>query len=149
MCKPHPQVYPCPTLLTEFYPEYNHVLIYDNASTHLKHEENALSAQKMPKNTPKVAKTWGIEVSLQDPLTGKIMHKQDGMPKKTKIWMGDACFKDGMPQPLYFLEGHECAGVFKGMAKILEEQGYGDMSKIHAKCKNFKCLPPAINCCCC
>jgi hypothetical protein len=51
-------------ILTEFYPEYDHVLIYDNASTHLKCEEDALSVQKMPKNSPKVGHNWGIEVSL-------------------------------------------------------------------------------------
>ncbi|KAH9959516.1 hypothetical protein BJV74DRAFT_788768, partial [Russula compacta] len=36
-------------ILLEFYPEYNHVLIYDNVSTHLKHKEDASSAQKKPK----------------------------------------------------------------------------------------------------
>jgi hypothetical protein len=38
-------------ILKEFYPEFDHVLIYDNASTHLKRKEDALSALKMPKNT--------------------------------------------------------------------------------------------------
>jgi hypothetical protein len=84
-------------ILTEFYPEYDHVLIYDNVWTHLKHEKDALSAWKMPKNTPKVGKNWGIEVSLRDPLTGKIVHKHDGMAKKTKIRMGDTRFRDGIP----------------------------------------------------
>jgi hypothetical protein len=58
-------------------------------------------------------------VSLRDALTGKIVHKHDGTPKKTKIQMGDACFNNGTPQPLYFPEGHEHAGVFQGMTTIL------------------------------
>jgi hypothetical protein len=117
-------------ILTEFYPEFDHVLIYDNASTHLKRKEDALSARKMPKNMPKVGHNWGIEVSLQDPLTGEIVYKPNGTHKNIKIQMSDARFKDGSPQPLYFPDGHSHAGVFKGMAKILEEQGYGDMSKV-------------------
>jgi hypothetical protein len=31
-------------ILQEFYPNFEHVLIYDNATTHLKHAEDALSA---------------------------------------------------------------------------------------------------------
>jgi hypothetical protein len=123
-------------ILTEFYPEYDHVLIYDDAPTHLKCKEDALSAWKMPKNTLKVGKNWGIKVSLRDPLTGKTVHKHNGTAEKTKIQMGDAHFKYGTPQPLYFPEGHEHTGVFKRMATILEEQGYRDMSKVHAECKN-------------
>ena len=60
--------------------------------------------------------------------------------------MGNARFADGIPQPLYFPEGHECAGVFKGMAMILEEQGFRD---VHAECPKFKCVPNAQACCCC
>lgn len=62
--------------------------------------------------------------------------------------MGDACFANGTPQVLYFLEGHPHAGVFKGMACILEECRLVKGSKLHAECKNFKCAPPAIDCCC-
>ena len=102
----------------------------------------------MPKNSPKVGHNWGIEVSLRDPLTGKIVHKPDGTNEKIKIRMRNATFKDRTPQPLYFPDGHKRAGVFKGMAKILEERGFEDMSNVRAECKGFKCLPPAINCCC-
>jgi hypothetical protein len=31
-------------ILTKYYPKYEHIFIYDNASTHLKHPENSLSA---------------------------------------------------------------------------------------------------------
>ena len=49
--------------------------------------------------------------------------------------MGDATFADGNPQPLYFPPGHERAGVFKGMARILEEQGFLDASKLRANAR--------------
>ncbi len=35
------------------WPQYEHVFVYDNASTHLKRPEDSLSAHRMPKNTPK------------------------------------------------------------------------------------------------
>jgi hypothetical protein len=88
--------------------------------------------------------------SLSVPLTttGKPIYQSDGSLAKVKIWMDDAQFADGTPQPLYFPEGHEHAGVFKGMAVILEEHGFANASKIHAKCKGFKCEPSATDCCC-
>jgi hypothetical protein len=134
------------------WPQYEHVFIYDNASTHLKRPEDALSARKMPKKTSAVGKNWGIEVSKRDPTSGKIIYKPDGSPEKTKIHMSPARLADGTPQPLYFPEGHERAGAFKGMSTILEERGFGNMSKVLAQCKSFKCAPaiPGVpqRCCC-
>ncbi|KAF8958403.1 hypothetical protein BDZ97DRAFT_1906501 [Flammula alnicola] len=95
-------------ILKEFYPEYDHILIYDNATTHLKRADGALSARHMPKNTPKPGHNWA---------TGK--------PERETIKM--------QPQSLYFPDGHTYAGVFKGMATILEE--------LRAECK-------AETCCC-
>jgi hypothetical protein len=62
--------------------------------------------------------------------------------------MGDGKFRDGMPQSLYFPVGHEQAGFFKGMAVILEERGYGDVSNIRAEWPKFKCEKGAHQCCC-
>jgi hypothetical protein len=39
-----------------------------------------------------------------------------------------------VPQELYWPEGHEKAGLFKGMARILTERGF-DVSKLKAQCK--------------
>jgi hypothetical protein len=139
-------------IVRECWPQYEHVFVYDNASTHLKRPEDSLSARKMPKKITALGTNWGIEVSKRDPISGKIIYKPDGSPEKTKICMSPACFADGTPQPLYFPEGHEHAGAFKGMAKILEERGFGDMSKVLAQCKGFKCAPaiPGVpqRCCC-
>ena len=91
---------------------------------HLKHAEDALSAQKMPKGTPKPSKNWDIEISKHDLITGKFEYHTDGSIEKTKISMQIGCFKNGEPQPLYFpmdYPGKNLQGVFKGMAIILEE----------------------------
>ena len=140
-------------ILLKYYPEFDHVLVYDNATTHLKRADDALSARKMPKGTPKPGKNWGIEVSKRDPITGKAVYCTDGSVEKTKILMQDGRFENGEPQPLYFPMDHpdkKLRGVFKGMAVILEERGFGDMSKVRAECKGFKCKPgeTRAQCCC-
>jgi len=84
----------------------------------------------------------------QDPITLKPLCNADGLYQKVKIRIGDARFADGTPQPLYFPEGHAWTSVFKGMVTILEEQGFQNVSKLHAECKGFKCLPGATSCCC-
>jgi hypothetical protein len=137
-------------ILQEFYPEYDHVLIYDNATTYLKHAEDALSARSMPKSIPKHGTNWGIEMSMHDPTTGKLVYCPDGTVEKTKIPMGNAQFGNGEPQPLYFPMDHpniDLRGKFKGMAVILQEQGYTNASGKLAQCKGFKCAPAATDCC--
>jgi hypothetical protein len=66
--------------------------------------------------------------------------------------MANGQFADGTPQEFYFPLGHPRAGVFKGMAIILEERGFegcqGRKGK-RAECEGFKCLPGATDCCCC
>ena len=37
----------------KYYPQYEHIFIYENATTHLKRAADALSARQMPKNIPK------------------------------------------------------------------------------------------------
>ena len=138
-------------ILKESYPAYDHILIYDNATTHLKCPEDSLSARRMPKNIPKPGKNWGIEVSKRDPNTGKLVYRPDRSVDKIKILMRDACFENGDPQPLYFPMDHpdkNLRGMFKGMAVILEERGFSDMAKVRAECKGFKCAPGATHCCC-
>ena len=102
----------------------------------------------MPKNTPKEGNNWGIEVTKRDPNTQKPICNADGSYQKEKIRMEDAQFADGIPQPLYFPEGHAHAGVFKGMVTILEEWGFQNMAQIRVECKGFKCPPGATSCCC-
>jgi len=135
-------------ILAEYFPQFDHLFVYDNATTHLKREEDALSARKMPKNIPKEGTNWGIEITKRNLVTGKPICKSDGTHEKMKIRMKDGQLPNSQPQPLYFPEGHPRAGTFKGMAIILEERGFGDMSKKRAQCKNFACIPGKTDCCC-
>jgi hypothetical protein len=134
-------------ILEKGYPDEEHVLVFDNATTHLKREEDALSATKMPKFTPKLGKNWGVEVVELDE-DCNIVHGADGKVLRTQIRMANAKFADGATQSLYWPDGHERAGIFKGMASILEERGFSDMFKLKAQCKDFKCASDATCCCC-
>jgi len=58
-------------ILKRDYPSIKHLLIFDNATIHLKHPENTLSASWMPKFTPKEGLNWGIEVTKHNE-NGKI-----------------------------------------------------------------------------
>lgn len=60
-----------------------------------------------------------------------------GATVKVRIPMEEAKFADGRRQPLYFPEDHPRAGVFKGMAILLQKRG-----------PEFKCAPPKLTCCC-
>jgi len=88
-----------------------------------------------------VGKNWGIEVFRMSVGTmGSLsMYGPDGKFLKCKVKMIDVTFADGMPQSLYFDASHEQAGLFKGMAVILEEQGLMKESQLRAKCKKFQC----------
>lgn len=138
-------------IVLEKYPDFDHVFVYDNAPTHLKRADDAISARKMPKGIPKAGSNWGIEVSRRHPDTGRLMYSADGKVEKTKILMKDGRFENGEPQSFYFPMDHpnkDLRGVFKGMAVILEERGFTNISNVRAECKGFKCLPGATNCCC-
>ena len=131
-------------ILEQHFPDEDHILIFDNASTHLKRADGALSARKMPKGT---SENWGVEVNVKD-ANGKLVYVPDGKLLKQKIWMEGATLADGTKQSLYLENGHPKAGHFKGMAVILQEGGLIEESKLRAECKNFKCAPGATHCCC-
>ncbi|OAX30645.1 hypothetical protein K503DRAFT_751027, partial [Rhizopogon vinicolor AM-OR11-026] len=126
-------------ILEKHYPDEDHVMVFDNATTHLKRADGALSARHMPKFSPKHGDKWdGTDW---------------GERRQPKNWgvevpMGDGTFADGSPQSLYYPEGHERAGVCKGMGVILEERGYEGALKIRAECPKFQCEKGATRCCC-
>lgn len=134
------------SLVKTTYPHDKHIFIYDNARTHTKQPKNAPSAQYMPKFTPGKGKNWLVEVTKYDD-TGMPLKNPDGSVQKHKVRMADTTW-NGQAQSLYFPEGHHRAGVFKGMAVILQERGI-DIGKKFAQCKDFKCKPGATDCCCC
>ncbi|KAG1750611.1 uncharacterized protein EDB91DRAFT_1244190 [Suillus paluster] len=131
-------------ILEKHYQNEDHILVFDNATTHVKHADDALSARPMPK---KPSKTWDVDVTVTDDNGKPLMHS-DGKPAKKKIPMAPGCLRNGTPQLLYFPEGHPQARWYKGMEQILQERGY-DTKGLLAESKGFKCKAGQKDCCCC
>lgn len=137
-------------ILQRHYPNEDHILVYDNAPTHLKRPSDALSAKDMsmkPTSKKRQSFFFGVKIPVKDEVTGKMVYGSDGAVLKKKIPMTGAKFANGSPQSLYFPPDHQRAGVFKGMKNILNERGI-DVTGLRAQCPNFKCEPPALDCCC-
>lgn len=98
-------------LLNKYQPDEDHVLVFDNMTTHTKRPKGSLSACYMPKNTSNPDKNWGIEVNQHDG-NGKPIYGPNGKILKTKISMVNGWLPDGTPQSLYFDLGPQ-AGLFK------------------------------------
>lgn len=111
-------------IFDERFPTHRAAFGFDNAPTHTKRADNALSARHMPKNPG-----W----------TGKKapMHMRPGM------------LPNGEPQELYFPDNHPVhPGKFKGMAQILRERGLVAEAELPASCLGFKCVDETASCCC-
>ncbi len=119
----------------------------DNATTHLKWPDDALSAQNIPKFTPKEGTNWGPETTIIGE-NGKPVYGPNRKVVKIKIHMADATFANRTPQNLYFPPGHSQAGVFKGMSTILQERGLLKEANLKAQCKDFKCKTREMGYCC-
>ncbi|KZT66821.1 hypothetical protein DAEQUDRAFT_674282 [Daedalea quercina L-15889] len=133
-------------ILERHYPNERHILIFDNATTHLKRRDDALSAHRMSANPTAPGKPmFGVDIDDLGP-DGRPIYRPDGKKRKKRVRMGDAKFADGRPQSLYFEEGTERPGVFKGMRQILAERDIDTAGKL-AQCPDFKCKAPALTCC--
>lgn len=103
------------------------LFLFDNAQTHCKRAENALSACKMPKST----KQW--------------------LPR-SGVRMRDGTLPNGEKQPLWFPDDHpdpKKAGMFKGMEVILRERGPWPAGGLRVQCESFKCPTPNTKTDCC
>lgn len=137
------------SILSKYYPDDDHVLVFDNASTHLKRANDALSAKQMPKGISKPGANWGVWKTVMGE-NGMPLVTADGKPQKTKVRMTGGMLHDGSPQSFYFPEGHEHAGLFKGMSVILAERGLVAQSKLKAMCgTSLKLCKPGEKQCCC
>ena len=74
-------------ILDEHYTEEDYVLVFDNATTHTKRAEGALSTHYMPKSTYE----WEVEVNLQG-ANGKPLYKPNSKIIKHKVKMHNAIF---------------------------------------------------------
>ena len=68
-------------ILQQKYPNEKHVLVFDNAHTHAKRAEDALSAANMPHNP----KHWGIPVPAHH-TNGSIIYQPNGKPCMCNDW---------------------------------------------------------------
>jgi len=134
-------------ILEQHFPDDKHVLLFDNATTHQKRADDALSATKMPKFTPKEGTNWGVKTNVIG-ADGKPVYGLDGKLLKTTVRMADGEFADGTPQEFYYPAGHPREFIFKGMSVILQERGFANAPKLLAQCAKFKCARGATDCCC-
>jgi hypothetical protein len=133
-------------ILEKHYADEDHVMIFDNTTTHLKRAEGALSATKMPKGP---SKNFGVEISIVND-AGKPVYGPDGKILKKKVLMANGKFADGTEQQFYHPDSHELAGQFKGMATLLEERGFQNVKSKKAQCgKKFMDCPEGPATCCC
>ena len=90
-------------ILDKHFPDEHHVLLFNNATTHLKRADDALSACKMSKNpnTP----FFGVLRNVIGK-NGKPVYGPDGKLLKEKVHMGDGHFADGSTQLFYFPPDH-------------------------------------------
>ena len=134
-------------ILSKYYPDEDHFFIYDNATTHRSRAGDALSATKMPKNPSKPETNFGVLINIVDH-DGHPVHGPDGKILKQKVKMCNGRFNN-REQEFYFAEGHELAGLFKGMAVIITERGY-NVSRKKAQCgKSLTDCPIGAKDCCC
>ncbi|KAG8915216.1 hypothetical protein FRC01_003742 [Tulasnella sp. 417] len=103
------------------------LFLFDNAKTHSKRADDALSARKMPKST----RLW--------------------LPR-SGVKMRNGSLPNGEAQPLWFPDDHpdpKKAGMFKGMEVILRERGLWPARGLRAECEGFKCATPDTKTDCC
>ena len=142
-------------ILHEYFPDEDHVFIFDNATTHRKRPADALSARRMSKAPTAPNKPlFGVDVPVLDDSGNPVHDTTTGKVLKTRARMADATLPDGSPQSLYTAEDEERPGVFKGMERILVERGYdaAAVRKLRAECPKFDCptvYPQGTLACCC
>jgi hypothetical protein len=134
-------------IVGQCYPDEDHIFLYDNATTHRSRPADSLSAIKMPRNPSKPDNNFGVQINVVG-ADGKLVYGSDGKLLKQKVRMKNGRF-NGKEQEFYYPEGHQKAGLFKGMAEILTERGH-NVSQKRAQCgKRFTDCPESINNCCC
>ncbi|CAE6449218.1 unnamed protein product [Rhizoctonia solani] len=119
-------------ILKESYPEYTHVFIYDNAPSHTKRPEDAITARQMPKKSVPVFPYPVVKKGKKSPA----------------LRMEPGKLPDGRAQSFYFPDDHPNPGWFKGIAEILKERGLGHIADKPAQCRDFKCEEGKTDCCC-
>jgi hypothetical protein len=134
-------------ILPRHYPDEHHVLVFDNAPTHTKRSDDALSALRMSsKPTDPSTPLFGVDTYVIG-ANGKPVYGPDSQPLKQRVPKVDTTFK-GAPQAphLDFRDGTGRTTVFKGMWRILAERG-NSTAGLKAQCKEFNCVDTTASCC--
>jgi hypothetical protein len=107
------------------------LFMFDNAPSHQKRADDALSARKMPKG---LRPDW--------------RHRKDGPRMRSGWWINALGVRH--EQAFYFPNDHpDHPGWFKGMEVIIRERGLWPSSgRLLAQCEGFKCKEGATACCC-
>ncbi|KAE9386592.1 hypothetical protein BT96DRAFT_960554 [Gymnopus androsaceus JB14] len=145
-------------ILLKFYPDKEHVLVYNNTKTHTKCTDDALSAMGMPEG---LSKPGGPNFGSSR------VKKENGLNVTAREWihMRDGKMPDGTNQSLYFPDDHPThPGYFKGMAQILRECrfhkeaelpgmaqilrecGFHKEAELPVQCSKFQCPPGVTQC---
>ncbi|KAF8748767.1 hypothetical protein RHS01_10591 [Rhizoctonia solani] len=82
-------------IVQEVYPEYTHVFVYDNAPSHTKRPEDAISAQSMPKGEVKV---------FPRPVT---VNREMGQPRRSSHTDGTRAIAGRYSPVVLFADDHE------------------------------------------
>jgi hypothetical protein len=135
-------------IISQCYPDDNHIFIFDNATTHVKRAADALSARQMPVNVPAPGKNWFVKTPSLDK-NGRQILDASGKKVMESIPMVPGMFADGSPQSFYFPADHKQAGQFKGMKVILEERGFSKekLNGLKRECPGFHCPAGKADCC--
>ncbi|KAI5822101.1 hypothetical protein K523DRAFT_257501 [Schizophyllum commune Tattone D] len=146
-------------ILNASYPDEEHVLIYDNATTHRKRPVGALTASGMTKGP---SANFFVQTAMLDD-EGRPVYDSTGKRAKEKTTKMRDTVWEGKTQTLYFAdmpssdasaEEIEHKGKFKGMRRLLEERGlYMEGMKAQCNAKKWGACPQdgkdgKINCCC-
>ncbi|KAI5823132.1 hypothetical protein K523DRAFT_287165 [Schizophyllum commune Tattone D] len=146
-------------ILQEHFPDEDHILIYDNATTHRKRPTASLSALGMTKSP---SANFFVPTTKVD-AAGRPVYDSTGKRVKEKTtrmrdaeWNGQvqALYFDDKPSPGATEEEVTHAGHFKGMQRLLEERGlFRPGMKAQCNSKKWLACPQEgkdgiINCCC-
>jgi hypothetical protein len=146
-------------ILDKHYPDEHHIFIFDNARTHVKRADNALSARNMPKGPSKTVQSNAGGYRAVRDQNGKLVRDRENKVVKEWVPMQNRWYYDDegckISQPLYFPPNHPTMpGRFIGTEAVLVGRGYNAqwVHSLKASCKGFKCPVPEPDqkptCCC-
>ena len=120
------------------------LFIFDNAPSHQKHADDALSAHLMVKG----ASLFILPIHYTY-YPRPLAPKKGWTHNNCGVRMHNGTLPNRQPQPLYYPNDHDSMPRwFKDMEAIICECGLWPNKDLNAQCKDFKCAPNSVDCCC-